>query len=169
MMPSKSIDRLASYESRKNYLGNPPESVHLWIGIINLSPKPSRPTLPAESRVSVAKPVKSLNMRKPTDVELQGPSLFVPSRRACVRVLFHYHRGMPYVPPIPKSHLETYRAAARAYRAARRLGARQHEWHWAAVREVIKRHPEMTHREADSFAQSIIRYVSLYYGKWFWN
>jgi len=76
---------------------------------------------------------------------------------------------MPYTPPIPKAHLETYRAAARAYRAARRLGARQHEWHWAAVREVIKRHPEMTHREADSFAQSIIRYVSLYYGKWFWN
>ena len=27
----------------------------------------------------------------------------------------------------------------------------------------------MTHREADSFAQSIIRYVSLYYGRWFWN
>ena len=77
--------------------------------------------------------------------------------------------GMPYIPPIPKAHLETYRAAARAYRAARRLGARQHEWHWAAVREVIKRHPEMTHREADSFAQSIIRYVSLYYGTWFWN
>jgi hypothetical protein len=76
---------------------------------------------------------------------------------------------MPYIPPIPKAHIETYRAAARAYRAARRLGARQHEWHWAAVREVIKRHPEMTHREADSFAQSIIRYVSLYYGKWFWN
>ena len=69
----------------------------------------------------------------------------------------------------PKAHLATYRAAARAYRAARRLGARQHEWHWAAVREVIKRHPEMTHREADSFAQSIIRYVSLYYGTWFWN
>ena len=61
------------------------------------------------------------------------------------------------------------KAAARAYRAARRLGARQHEWHWAAVREVIRRHPEMTHREADGFAQSIIRYVSLYYGKWFWN
>ena len=77
--------------------------------------------------------------------------------------------GMSYIPPIPKAHLETYRAAARAYRAARRLGARQHEWHWAAVREVIKRHPEMTHREADSFAQSIIRYVSLYYGTWFWN
>ena len=44
--------------------------------------------------------------------------------------------GMSYIPPIPKAHLETYRAAARAYRAARRLGARQHEWHWAAVREV---------------------------------
>ena len=43
------------------------------------------------------------------------------------------------------------------------------ERHWAAVREVIERHPEMTHREADSFAQSIIRYVSRYYGKWFWN
>jgi hypothetical protein len=46
---------------------------------------------------------------------------------------------------------------------------RQHEWHWAAVREVIKRHPEMTHREADAIAQHIIRYVSLYYGKWFWG
>ena len=74
---------------------------------------------------------------------------------------------MPYIPPIPKAHLETYRAAARAYRDARRKNARQHEWHWAAVREVIKRHPEMTHREADAFAQSIIRYVSVYYGKWF--
>jgi hypothetical protein len=58
--------------------------------------------------------------------------------------------GLPYAPPIPKAHLETYRAAARAYRAARRKNARQHEWHWAAVREVIKRHTEMTHREADS-------------------
>ena len=77
--------------------------------------------------------------------------------------------GMSYIPPIPKAHLETYRAAARAYRAARRRGARQHEWHWAAVREVIKRRREMRHREADSFAQSIIRYVSLYYGTWFWN
>ncbi len=97
------------------------------------------------------------------------PLPFVRLRRACVRFLFYYHGDMPYVPPIPKGHLETYSAAARAYRAARRLGARQHEWHWAAVREVIKRHPEMTHREADSFAQSIIRYVSLYYGTWFWN
>ena len=71
------------------------------------------------------------------------------SRRACVRSLFDDHWGMPYIPPIPNGHIETYRAAARAYRAARRLGARQHEWHWAAVREVIKRHAEMTHREAD--------------------
>ena len=43
------------------------------------------------------------------------------------------------------------------------------KWHWAAVREVIKRHPEMTHREAVAFAQSIIRYVSIYYGKWSWG
>jgi len=97
-----------------------------------------------------------------------GSSLFA-LRGACVHYLFSYHRGMSYIPPIPKAHLATYRAAARAYRAARRLGARQHEWHWAAVREVIKRHPEMTHREADGFAQSIIRYVSLYHGRWFWN
>jgi hypothetical protein len=76
---------------------------------------------------------------------------------------------MPSVPPIPKAQLETYRAAAKAYRNAQRLGARQHEWHWAAVREVIKRHPEMIHREADSFVQHIIRYVSLNYGKRFWN
>jgi hypothetical protein len=80
-----------------------------------------------------------------------------------------YRGGMPCVPPIPKAHPKTYRAAARAYGAARRLGVRQHEWHWAAVREVMKHHPEMTHREADHFAQHIIRYVSLYYGKWFWN
>ena len=68
---------------------------------------------------------------------------------------------MPYVAPI-QAHLKTYRAAARAYRTARRLGARQHEWHWAPVREVIKHHPEMTDREADHFAQHIIRHVSLY-------
>jgi hypothetical protein len=50
---------------------------------------------------------------------------------------------MPYVPPIPKAHLETYRAAARAYRATRRKNARQHEWHWAAVREVINAIPKV--------------------------
>ena len=69
--------------------------------------------------------------------------------------------------PIAKAHLETYRAAARAYRAVRRKNARQHEWHRAALREVIKRHPEMGHREADSFAQHIIRYVSPIMGSGF--
>jgi len=72
-------------------------------------------------------------------------------------------------PPIPKAYVDTYRAAARTYREARRGGGRQHEWHWAAVREVIQRHPEMTHKEADAFAQGIIRYVTLYYRDWLWK
>ncbi len=76
---------------------------------------------------------------------------------------------MTYKPPIPQSQVHIYRAAAVAYRSARRKGGRQHEWHWAAVREVIRRCPEMTHREADDFAGHIIRHVSLYYREWFWK
>jgi hypothetical protein len=58
---------------------------------------------------------------------------------------------------------DSCRAAAKAYRDARLAGGRQREWHWAAMREVIVRHPEMTHKEADAFATAIIRYVTLYY------
>jgi hypothetical protein len=43
---------------------------------------------------------------------------------------------------------------------ARRKGGRQDEWHWAAVREVIRKCPEMTHREANDFPWHIIRHVS---------
>ena len=44
-------------------------------------------------------------------------------------------------------------------RRARRNRGRQQEWHWAAVREVIEKCPEMTHREADEYAGHIVRYV----------
>ena len=76
---------------------------------------------------------------------------------------------MTYKPEIPKSQLELYRAVARAYRSARRRGARRQEWHWAAVREVIQRCPEMSHREAYEFAGHIVGHVSLNYRKWFWG
>ena len=63
---------------------------------------------------------------------------------------------MTYKPPIPKGQVHIYPAAAVAYCNARRKGERQHEWHWAAVREVIRECPEMTHREAGGFAGHII-------------
>jgi hypothetical protein len=57
----------------------------------------------------------------------------------------------------------------KAYRNARRRGGRQQEWHWTAVRDVIQHCPEMSRREANQYAGHIIRYVSLYYRKWFWG
>ncbi len=43
---------------------------------------------------------------------------------------------------------------------ARRRGRRQHEWHWAAVKEVIERYSERRHRKADEFAGHTIRHVT---------
>ena len=90
---------------------------------------------------------------------------------SCIHLLFScgYRGRMTYIPPIPDAYLDTYRAAAKAYRTARRKGGRPHEWHWAAVREVIERHPEMTHKEAEAFAVTIVHHVGLYYPKWFWG
>ncbi len=80
-----------------------------------------------------------------------------------------YYPRMSYKLTIPQHQLRIYRAAAVAYRNPRHKGGRQHEWHWAAVREVIRKCPEMAHREADDFAGHIIRHVSLCYREWFWK
>jgi hypothetical protein len=74
---------------------------------------------------------------------------------------------MTFIPPIDPKQLAIYRAAALAYRKARRSGKRQQECQWAATAAVIERCPEMTHRECAEFAARIVRYVSLYYRGWF--
>jgi hypothetical protein len=77
---------------------------------------------------------------------------------------------MPESPPPPTAERRpAWRAAALAYRRARREGATHHAAMNAAEASLRERWPELSAKEASAEVVAAIAYASSHHSQWFWD
>lgn len=77
---------------------------------------------------------------------------------------------MPETAPSPRPFmLPAWRAAASAYRAARREGKGDHQAQNAARMAILAHHPTLASEEASDEAVRAIAYASSFHAEWFWS
>ena len=74
----------------------------------------------------------------------------------------------PLPPPSPERR-PAWRAAAAAYRHARREGSNHHAALNAAQRSVCEQWPEITAKEASAEVVAAIAYASSHHAAWLWE
>jgi hypothetical protein len=87
-----------------------------------------------------------------------------------VPFLFKSGYGMPETVASPRPFmLPAWRAAAVAYRAARRERRSHNDAHHTAEMAIRAHHPGMNQKEASDEAIRAVSYASTYHTAWFWN